>query len=140
MPVVGLDAEGTRDLVNDGRTGYLLSKPSGLEWKVALSDSSSHIFETAAENFSILLRKVVFDRKTQGIMRRRAIEEGSEGHTWFDAMEAMVDHYREAIEMARQRQSGEPPSNRPPARGFVWWCTIGIAIVVGIVVLSLLML
>ena len=139
MPVVGLDAEGTRDLVNDGRTGYLLSKPAGLEWKIALSDSSSHMFETATEDFSILLRNVVFDRKTQGIMRRRAIDEGAEGHTWFDAMEAMVDHYREAIEMAKQRE-GEPPSNRFPAGDFMRRCAIGVAAIVGIVMLSLLLL
>jgi len=140
LPVVGLDAEGTRDLVNEGRTGYLLSKPAGFEWKVALSDPSSQVFETATENFSILLRNLVFDRKMQGIMRRRAIDEGSEGHTWFDAMEAMVDHYREAIEMNRHRQSVEPSSNRPPARYFLRRCAIGIVTVVGIVVLSLLLL
>lgn len=50
LPVVGLDAEGTRDLITDGRNGLLLSRPQLLGDSKQLWGSP-----IAIENFSELL-------------------------------------------------------------------------------------
>jgi hypothetical protein len=45
-------------------------------------------------------------------IRKRTRTEGTAGRTWHDAMEAMVDCYREGIAMAEQRSG----MKRTPAR------------------------
>ena len=55
LPVVGLDALGTRDLVVDGQTGLLLRNDSSSEWNDMFTDTSSTTFEDAAVDFSCLL-------------------------------------------------------------------------------------
>lgn len=138
LPVVGLDADGTRDLVTDGGTGLLLPMPEGEEsvgWakifastpsdnsaKVNVpkdqrekngphiptprpSKASRKLFDELADGYADLLFTLVQDRKLQSTMRRRAIDEGSVGKTWFDAMEALVDEYREAIQIAEAKDA-----------------------------------
>lgn len=115
LPVVGLDAEGTKDLVIHGRTGYLLRKPashSSLSWSQILSSRDSALFQECTAEYAKLLRDIVCDRKSQSAMRKRARTEGVAGRTWFDAMEAMVDCYREGIDLAEEKSG----SKRTPTR------------------------
>lgn len=110
LPVVGLDAPGTRDLVVDGRTGFLLGKPdaSGTsEWNTTLSDFSSVAFEQAAVDYSHLLGRLVFDTSFRVSMSKRAVEEGAAGKSWSHAMQEMVACYREGIAIS----SPIPPSD-----------------------------
>lgn len=107
---MGLDAEGTRDLVVDEHTGFLLPKQDNLDWDAMFSDTSSPQFQDAASKYSGLLGKLVLDRRLQTLVRRRVLEEGSEGRTWFDAMEAMVDCYHEGIALARDRENVAKPA------------------------------
>jgi hypothetical protein len=104
LPVVGLDASGTRDLVVDGRTGLLLRNDSSSEWNNIFADSSSTAFERAAVDFSHLLGKLVFDQHVRVSMSRRAVEEGTIGRSWGQAMDAIVDCYREGIAISGGRQ------------------------------------
>ena len=106
LPVVGLDAEGTRDLVVDGRTGFLLRKPRDLatsEWSSILSSPESSTFQDCAISYARLLEDIIVDRRMQMNIRKRTRAEGTAGRTWFDAMNAMVDCYREGIAIAEQR-------------------------------------
>ena len=115
VPVVGLDAEGTRDLVADGRTGFLLRKPKDLatsEWSTILSSPESPTFQECAISYANLLETLIVDRRMQMMIRKRTRAEGTAGRTWIDAMESMVDCYREGIAMAEQRSG----MKRTPAR------------------------
>ena len=106
LPVVGLDAEGTRDLVADGQTGFLLRKPKDLatsEWSTILSSPESPTFQECAISYAKLLEDLIVDRKMQMMIRKRTRAEGTAGRTWINAMESMVDCYREGIAMAEQR-------------------------------------
>lgn len=138
LPVVGLDAEGTRDLVVEGRTGLLLHKSDihthtstvggrcNCEWSTLLSESStspSSMFQVASKVYADLLSKMILTPQSSSTMRKRARSEGTVGRTWYDAMEAMVDCYREGIEIAEGRSG----MRRSPARRRTldgqWWCS-----------------
>jgi hypothetical protein len=123
---VGLDAAGTRDLVSHNRTGLLLPKPKGkehLEWCYILSPAarrSSPLFAQCAQAYADLLSTFILDRKLQASMRKRAVDEGTVGRTWNDAMESLVDQYREAIAKAEQARDPSSPKKVPgPTRAWL---------------------
>ncbi|WVF70640.1 hypothetical protein IAT40_005433 [Kwoniella sp. CBS 6097] len=113
LPVVGLDAEGTRDLVSHESTGLLLSLPTPAQnqlqqpeptWAEACNPSSKY-FDGLARQYAELLMKSVRDTRLRKEMGTRASTEGIKGYTWWDAMEACVDGYRESMRLARSNRS-----------------------------------
>jgi hypothetical protein len=132
LPVVGLDAEGTRDLVSHARTGLLLPLPHkavtgenpSRTWPTICRDHSTEIFAECAEGYASLLGQAVLDHEARRGMGTTASTEGIVGYTWWDAMEVSrpmrtssslspadivfqrcVDGYRESIRQARQGKS-----------------------------------
>lgn len=101
LPVVGLDAEGTRDLVKDGQTGLLLPQP-GVKWPTVCRNTSHPLFNSCVEGYAGLLARAATKHDERAVMGERACTEGIRGFTWWDAMEACVDGYRESIRTARQ--------------------------------------
>ncbi|KAL7419253.1 hypothetical protein Q5752_006090 [Cryptotrichosporon argae] len=99
LPVVGLDAEGTRDLVAHAHTGWLLTAQN--EWHAVCKDAKSPEFDKAAQGYAELLRRATEDHAERRKMGVAASTEGIKGFTWWDAMEKCVDGYRESIRMAR---------------------------------------
>ncbi|KZT56971.1 glycosyltransferase family 4 protein [Calocera cornea HHB12733] len=126
LPVVGLDAEGTRDLVVNERTGLLLPMPSAPsklsskepqaapEWRTLLTRPTSAAFTESTTVYASLLKQLVTDPRKRAEMSRRACTEGVKGRTWHDAMEAMVQCYREAIQVSRQQRGPKQRSPVPP--------------------------
>ncbi|OXC81437.1 hypothetical protein J005_06492 [Cryptococcus neoformans] len=116
LPVVGLDAEGTRDLVTHQSTGLLLSPPhahssdyskkgpTSILWPKACNTSSPY-FQTLAKEYAKLLAEVVLDHQKRKEMGQRGSTEGIADRTWWDAMEKCVDSYREAMRIARSKRS-----------------------------------
>lgn len=137
LPVVGLDAEGTRDLVTDSRTGFLLPLPTGAtSWPVAMASTQSSYFAEATQAYSLVLRQLIMDKKVHSGMRARAVDEGVKGRTWFDAMEAMVDYYREGIHVAGEKQKmGPRSSGRCPAGPWMRLCSVLLGILMILLVL-----
>ncbi|WWD17615.1 hypothetical protein CI109_102056 [Kwoniella shandongensis] len=114
LPVVGLDAEGTRDLVSHGSTGLLLPLDSSesLTWATACQPDSTH-FDRLAKGYAELLARVVADAKMRKEMSKRGSTEGIKGYTWWDAMERCVDGYRESIRIARSRRAVQVIQHSP---------------------------
>jgi hypothetical protein len=84
LPVVGLDAEGTRDLVIHSQTGLLLSLPDGAkDWPQALKNDRSAFFEAAAEEYARLLARVLGDENDRKTMGSRAVK-GANGRSWHE--------------------------------------------------------
>lgn len=120
LPVVGLDAEGTRDLVAHGHTGLLLPLPQEMVeekdlkggWAAACKnlDGDARLVQTYASLLASVLR--------DGDMRRRmssnAATDGIRGFTWWDAMEACVDSYRESMRAARRQRTVDITVSSPP--------------------------
>lgn len=88
LPVVGLDAEGTRDLVSHSSTGLLLDQPN-CEWSTACQRSSPH-FQPLVQRYAVLLTRACTDHAEREGMGRRACTEGIKGYTWWDAMEVSL--------------------------------------------------
>nr|WVH01979.1 lycosyl transferases group 1 protein [Naematelia aurantialba] len=104
LPVVGLDAEGTRDLVKMGETGLLLSLPAAApSWPTACRPGSPY-FELTARGYAGLLARAVLDHNGRREMSVKAATEGVKGFTWWDAMERCVDGYRESLRLAREKR------------------------------------
>ncbi|KAJ9101245.1 hypothetical protein QFC21_003464 [Naganishia friedmannii] len=111
LPVIGLDADGTRDLVKAKSTGLLLSLPGRSDssttkgwstmrdWHEVCKDSSSPIFLQCADGYARMIAKVMVDHELRRNMSATACTEGIEGYTWGDAMERCVDGYREALKI-----------------------------------------
>lgn len=124
LPVVGLDAEGTRDLVAHGHTGLLLPMPMGPGeqakgkadlkggWASACKnlDADSRLVQTYAS----LLASVLRDGEMRRRMSANAATDGIRGFTWWDAMEACVDSYRESIRAARRQRTVDITVSSPP--------------------------
>lgn len=111
QPVIGLDAEGTRDLVSHGSTGLLLPLPSGAvdktqnpsrTWPSICRDPTHHLFTVCVDKYAQLLARATTAHAERSAMGARASTEGIRGFTWWDAMERCVDGYREAIGRARE--------------------------------------
>ncbi|KAL7413387.1 hypothetical protein BDY24DRAFT_389910 [Mrakia frigida] len=105
LPVIGLDAEGTRDLVSTGSTGLLLPLPLGAkDWPAALKNVKSATFTRAAEDYAVLLARLI---SPTGSGERREMSDraakGTKGRTWHEAMEMCVSGYREAITLSQTR-------------------------------------
>ncbi len=87
LPVVGLQAEGVCDLVQNGQTGLLLA--------------AQHL--SVAEQvtaYRALLQRLVLDAPLRQSMQRAAVIEA--GHrTWHEAMECIVRGYHEVVERSQ---------------------------------------
>ncbi|KAL1934689.1 hypothetical protein VTP01DRAFT_6871 [Rhizomucor pusillus] len=84
LPVVGLWAEGVRDLVDHGRTGLLLDA-------TGLSNRKQQI-----ERYKELLGNLVDHPEKRAHMGKEAAEKAKK-YTWWEAMECMVRTYRDAV-------------------------------------------
>lgn len=83
LPVVGLHAEGVRDLVQQQHTGFLL--------KTGTLDEQQQI-----AGYCEYLTRVVLDTELRMSMQQNAQAE-ARTHTWYAAMECLMDGYREVI-------------------------------------------
>ena len=83
LPVVGLEAEGVKDLVDHQRTGLLLNTEG-----LAMQDQVTQ--------YRGLLETLVTQKQTCAKMRREAIMEAKR-YTWFEAMDCMVQVYENAM-------------------------------------------
>ncbi|GAN11001.1 glycosyl transferase group 1 [Mucor ambiguus] len=84
LPVVGLKAEGVKDLVRDQTSGLLL-------------DTTHMSRRKQIENYGRLLTTLVDDAEMRADMGQKAIELSS-AYTWWGAMESIVQVYRDAAE------------------------------------------
>lgn len=84
LPVVGLYAEGVRDLVQQGSTGFLL-------------DAASLSIDEMVTAYSAYLQRLVLDIELRTLMSQQALAEARR-HTWHAAMECLMDGYREVIQ------------------------------------------
>ncbi|WWC58886.1 uncharacterized protein I303_101431 [Kwoniella dejecticola CBS 10117] len=122
LPVVGLDAEGTRDLVQHDKTGQLLPLPqtkTEVTWAQVCKPDSTY-FEGISIEYAQLICNLVVNPKLRKEMSRRGSTEGISGYTWWDAMEACVEGYRESMRISRSKRSVEvvphsPDDNPVPA-------------------------
>jgi glycosyltransferase involved in cell wall biosynthesis len=95
LPVIGLDAEGTRDLVQHGETGLLLPLPTSASstsnrsrsWPLICRDNTSPVFAQCAEEYAGLLARAVCGHDERRRMGDKGNTEGIRGYTWWDAME-----------------------------------------------------
>lgn len=106
LPVVGLDAEGTRDLVAHRQTGLLLPLPHKSDspsraWPTICRDTTGALFQACVVGYADLLAEACTQHAQREEMAHRACTDGIRGFTWWDAMERCVDGYRESIRMAR---------------------------------------
>lgn len=102
LPVVGLDAEGTRDLVAHGHTGLLLPLPfADADLKGGWHRACATPTPDLVERYASLLAEVLGDASLRARMGAHAASDGIRGFTWWDAMEACVDSYRESMRAAR---------------------------------------
>ncbi|GCF08287.1 glycosyl transferase family 1 [Dictyobacter arantiisoli] len=83
LPVVGVSSEGVSDLVTHGQTGLLLAAEElSIEEQVA--------------GYRMYLERLMQRPDECAVMSRQAIA-AAMTRTWFDAMECLVDGYREVI-------------------------------------------
>jgi hypothetical protein len=113
LPVIGLDAEGTRDLVKHEYTGLLLPLPAEVAhpstpstsgagtgtgaaavsknaWPAVCRDQKNPLFISCAERYAALLARAVCNAAERERFGERAGREGIEGYTWWDAMEVCI--------------------------------------------------
>jgi glycosyltransferase involved in cell wall biosynthesis len=88
LPVVGLLSEGVCDLVEDGKTGFLLNE-----------HRLSEVEKVAG--YSAKLMQLVEAEELRLKMSKAALEE-AQGKSWYEAMEKLVEGYREVVEGARK--------------------------------------
>lgn len=105
LPVVGLKAEGVCDLVEHGKTGYLLDMsllPGAMvaatdkggecgipENPAELLDSKGPAYEAAVKQYRQLLLAVVLDAQLRGRMAKAAVEY-AKTRTWSEAMGCLI--------------------------------------------------
>lgn len=95
LPVVGLDAEGTRDLVKHEQTGFLLPLPTVIDskrnpsrtWPMICKDHTTPLFLECAEEYAKLLARSTTKDDERRKMGATGSTEGIKGYTWWDAME-----------------------------------------------------
>ncbi|WWC66126.1 uncharacterized protein I206_100026 [Kwoniella pini CBS 10737] len=107
LPVIGLDAEGTRDLVQHGKTGQLLSLPHSnqeLSWAQVCKPDSPY-FQEISKGYAKLVKNAMVDANLRREMSKCGSTEGIKGYTWWDAMESCVDGYRESMRISRSKRS-----------------------------------
>jgi len=86
LPVVGLLAEGVCDLIEDGETGYLLNEQR-------LSQ------EEKVGSYRAKLMHLVEAKELRTKMSKAAVEEAKK-RSWYEAMEKLMEGYREVKEDA----------------------------------------
>lgn len=86
LPVAGLFAEGVRDLVDDGETGYLLNEPRLNE-------------EERGRRYCATLMQLVESKELRTNMGKAAAEE-AQTRSWSQAMEQLMDGYWEVQDHA----------------------------------------
>ncbi|KAF8734089.1 serine carboxypeptidase, partial [Rhizoctonia solani] len=102
LPVVGLDADGTRDLVQHERTGLLLQhRPNHLDssltnWSDQFYPGTKR-FQVLSRQYAALLHRLVCNATLRSVMGGCASASTPVGRSWSAAMECMVECYREAI-------------------------------------------
>lgn len=97
LPVVGLKAPGTADLVQDGYTGVLLDVAPGTVGIPSLDMFRATMgaqLEEHAAGFAELLETMIRDRALRAAMGQRAREAASK-RRWWDAMDVVVQGYYE---------------------------------------------
>jgi hypothetical protein len=100
--VVGLDADGTRDLVQHERTGLLLQyRPNCLDsglnsWNEQFSPDT-HKFQTLPRQYAVLLHRLVCNATLRGVMGEYASGSTPVRRSWGTAMDCMVECYREVV-------------------------------------------
>jgi glycosyltransferase involved in cell wall biosynthesis len=87
LPVVGLRSEGVRDLVSDGKTGLLL-------------DAENMPLAEHAAAYCAYLLQLVCNQQLRMTMSKEAFAEASL-HSWYQAMECLVQGYQEVIANTR---------------------------------------
>lgn len=111
LPVVGLDAPGTRDLVVHEETGLLLPNPfeGDADWCSLLQNKTAEdaVFESLAIRYAVLLEQLICNISKRKIMGRKASLDGTRGRSWYSAMECIVDCYREAVADSATPKSGQ---------------------------------
>ncbi|KAI7899376.1 uncharacterized protein BX663DRAFT_521539 [Cokeromyces recurvatus] len=93
LPVVGLLAEGVRDLVRDQETGLLL-------------DVTNMSKQEQAIKYRHLLNMLIEDRELRYKMKRNALER-CKSYTWWNAMEDMVQVYRDTVVLENSNEGKE---------------------------------
>ena len=88
LPVVGLLSQGVCDLVEEGKTGFLLN-----EYRLGETEK--------AIKYSASLMHLVKAKELRLKMSKAALEE-AQGKSWYEAMEKLVEGYREVVEGARK--------------------------------------
>jgi glycosyltransferase involved in cell wall biosynthesis len=87
LPIVGLLSDGVRDLVHEGQTGLLLA-------------SESLPQEAQVHAYQEMLTQLIQDRDLRLRMSRQARAEACR-RSWHEAMECLVQGYREVVEMSQ---------------------------------------
>jgi glycosyltransferase involved in cell wall biosynthesis len=87
LPVVGVLSEGICDLVDNGQTGFLL-------------DGQQMSEEEMAVGYRARLERLVADEQLRNVMSKSALLEAQK-HSWHDAMEYLMQGYREVIAAAK---------------------------------------
>jgi glycosyltransferase involved in cell wall biosynthesis len=88
LPVVGLQAEGVCDLVQDEQSGLLLN-------------TQTYVGEEQVEEYRACLTRLVDNQRERARFSEFALLEATR-HDWYEAMESLVDGYREVIEKKAQ--------------------------------------
>jgi glycosyltransferase involved in cell wall biosynthesis len=87
LPVVGVLSEGVCDLVDNGQTGFLL-------------DGQQMSEEEMVVGYRASLERLVADEQLRNVMSKSALLEAQK-HSWHDAMEYLMQGYREVIAAAK---------------------------------------
>lgn len=110
IPVVGLRAEGVRDLVQHGKTGLLLdldaligASESAPADPRAVCDPSSPAFERVVAAYRTLLLQLLVDADRRRAMGLAAVVEAST-RSWHAEMENLVEGYRDVREFSARRR------------------------------------
>lgn len=107
LPVVGLDADGTRDLVQHGRTGLLLQhRPNhmdsgAVDWNQQFIPGGPR-FQELSRQYAALLHKLVSNGTFRSVMGKCASASTPVGRSWGAAMGCMVECYHEVARVDRR--------------------------------------
>ncbi|KAG8752648.1 hypothetical protein FRC12_011848 [Ceratobasidium sp. 428] len=140
LPVVGLDADGTRDLVQHERTGLLLQHgpnrldAAGCGWQQQF-DPRNPRRQVLAHQYAALLRRLVTNTTLRRVMAARASTSAPVTKSWDDAMGCIVDCYEEARAVCSRQSSGDwfdkeiAWPSQSPSRSTIWAIHIIVVII-----------
>jgi len=116
LPAVGLHAEGVCDLVEHGKTGYLLDlaalpgavvgqKSGGVPSNTQeLLTRGTSTFATAVLQYRALLLRLIINRTSREYMSSQALAYAGT-RTWSEAMGCLIRGYQEAAALTHRRKS-----------------------------------